>query len=107
LNEKPLAVLRADMARLGIGRAPNVFEPEDNIASLLEMMGGLIRGRFGAAAALQTQKDFFARHLAPWAPHFFADLAAVDDAPFHAAAGAVGQAFMSIEKEAFRLAGDA
>jgi len=51
LNEKPLAVLRNEMARLRIERAPNVFEPEDNIASLCEMMSGLIRGRFGAAAS--------------------------------------------------------
>ena len=50
LHEKPLAVLRTDMARLQIERAPNVYEPEDNIASLCEMMAGLIRGRFGRIA---------------------------------------------------------
>jgi TorA maturation chaperone TorD len=32
LNEKPLAMLRNDMARYSIERAPNVFEPEDNDA---------------------------------------------------------------------------
>ena len=47
LNEKPLALLRNEMARRGIRRAPNVFEPEDNIASLCEMMAGMITGRFG------------------------------------------------------------
>ena len=39
LHEKPLAQLRQDMAARGITRAPNVYEPEDNIASLMEMMG--------------------------------------------------------------------
>ena len=63
LNEKPLAVLRAEMARLGIVRAASVFEPEDNIAALAEMMAGLIRGRFGPPATLEVQKDFFTRHL--------------------------------------------
>lgn len=53
LNEKPLASLRADMAALRITRAPNVYEPEDNIASLLEMMAGMIRGRFGEPVPLQ------------------------------------------------------
>jgi len=38
LNEKPLAQLRKDMAALHITRAPNVYEPEDNIASLLEII---------------------------------------------------------------------
>ena len=38
LNEKPLAQLRGDMAARGITRAGNVYEPEDNIASLMEMM---------------------------------------------------------------------
>lgn len=38
LNEKPLALLRQDMAARGLARADTVFEPEDNIASLMEMM---------------------------------------------------------------------
>jgi hypothetical protein len=40
LNEKPLARLRGDMARLGIARAETVKEPEDHIAALCEMMAG-------------------------------------------------------------------
>ncbi|MEM6679454.1 MAG: molecular chaperone TorD family protein, partial [Pseudomonadota bacterium] len=75
LHEKPLALLREDMDRLQITRAENVYEPEDSIASLMEMMAGLIRGRFADPAALETQKDFFFRHIAPWAGHFFDDLA--------------------------------
>ena len=42
--EKPLARLRGDMARIGIARAEGVKEPEDHIASLCEMMAGLIEG---------------------------------------------------------------
>ncbi len=105
LNEKPLAVLRGDMAALGIQRAPNVFEPEDNIASLMEMMGGLITGRFGTPAALETQKDFFNRHIAPWASHFFTDLDGAKGSVFYAPVGAIGRHFMEIEREAFRMSG--
>ncbi|MDH3262858.1 MAG: molecular chaperone TorD family protein [Paracoccaceae bacterium] len=105
LNEKPLAVLRQDMARLGIGRAPNVFEPEDNIASLCEMMAGLILGRFGRPASLQVQRDFFNRHLAPWAGPFFTDLERAAGSFFYAPVGAAGRSFVEIEKEAFRMAG--
>jgi len=105
LNEKPLAILRNDMARLGIERAPNVYEPEDNIASLCEIMAGLIRGRFDAPNALATQRDFFAAHLGPWAGHFFTDLEGADGSLFYATVGAVGARFMEIEREAFRLGG--
>ena len=103
LNEKPLAALRMDMATRGITRAPNVYEPEDNIASLMEMMGGMIVGRFGAPAALDDQKVFFNKHIAPWAGHFFADLEAAKNSVLYASLGSVGKAFLEIEREAFRM----
>jgi TorA maturation chaperone TorD len=103
LNEKPLATLRADMAGLRITRAPNVYEPEDNIASLLEMMAGMIRGRFGAAVPLVRQKDFYFTHIAPWAEHFFSDLEGAQNSVFYAPVGTVGKAFLEIETQAFRM----
>lgn len=103
LHERPLAVLRGDMARLSIARAPNVYEPEDNIASLCEMMAGLIRGRFGAPATLATQRDFFNAHVGPWAGHFFKDLEGAQGSVFYAPVGALGRAFIEIEREGFRM----
>jgi len=103
LNEKPLAQLRKDMMAQAITRAPNVYEPEDNIASLLEIMGGMIAGRFGDPVPLDRQITFFNRHIAPWAGHFFADLEGAKNAVFYAGVGAVGQIFMEIEREAFRM----
>lgn len=103
LNEKPLALLRQDMNRLGLERADNVFEPEDNIASLMEMMGAIIAGRFRAPADLGAQKEFFAKHIAPWAGPFFADLEGAKNSVFYAPVGTVGRTFMEIEAEAFRL----
>ncbi len=104
LNEKPLAVLRNDMASLQISRAANVFEPEDNIASLCEMMAGMITGRFGKPASLDRQKEFFNRHIGPWAGHFFADLEGAKGSVLYAPVGAIGRVFMDIEKQAFRMA---
>ncbi|GAA6180502.1 MULTISPECIES: TorD/DmsD family molecular chaperone [unclassified Shimia] len=106
LNEKPLASLRADMAGLRITRAPNVYEPEDNIASLLEMMAGMIRGRFGEPVAVGRQKDFFFKHIAPWAEHFFTDLEGAQNSVFYAPVGTVGKAFLEIETQAFRMGAD-
>lgn len=103
LNEKPLATLRSDMVAKGMSRAPNVFEPEDNIASLMEMMGSMIVGRFGSAASLNDQKVFFNRHIGPWASHFFTDLEGAKNSVLYASLGSVGRAFMDIEREAFRM----
>ncbi|UYV36833.1 molecular chaperone TorD family protein [Rhodobacteraceae bacterium D3-12] len=103
LNEKPLATLRKDMNARGLERAENVFEPEDNIASLMEMMGALIVGRFGSPASLEDQKTFFNRHIAPWAGHFYSDLEEAKNSVFYASVGTVGKAFMDIETEGFRL----
>lgn len=105
LNEKPLALLRADMMRLQISRAANVYEPEDNIASLMEIMAGQIGGWFGAPTSLEEQRAFFNRHIAPWAGHFFADLEGAKASVLYAPVGAVGRHFMAIEREAFRLGG--
>jgi TorA maturation chaperone TorD len=103
LNEKPLALLRKDMAGLRISRAPNVYEPEDNIASLLEMMGGMITGRFGEVTPLEQQAAFFNKHIGSWAEHFFSDLEAAKNSVFYAPVGSAGKAFMEIEREAFRM----
>lgn len=105
LNEKPLATLRQDMAARGLARSETVFEPEDNIASLMEMMGAMIVGRFGTPADLGNQKTFFNRHIGPWAGHFFADLETAKESVFFAPVGTVGRIFMEIEAEAFRLGG--
>ena len=103
LNEKPLATLRKDMADHRITRATNVFEPEDNIASLLEMMAGMIVGRFGQTPSLDDQKTFFNKHIASWAGHFFSDLEGAKNSVLYASVGSVGKAFVEIEREAFRM----
>jgi TorA maturation chaperone TorD len=103
LNEKPLARLRGEMARLGIARADGVKEPEDHIAALCEMMAGLIEGSFGDPAPLSTQRRFFDGHLAAWAPQFFADLEGARAAALYAPVGAIGQGFMAIEATAFTM----
>ncbi len=103
LNEKPLAQLRNDMAARGITRAQNVFEPEDNIASLMEMMAGMIVGRFGSPASLEDQKAFWSKHIGPWATHFYSDLEAAENSVLYASVGTAGRVFMEIEREAFRM----
>lgn len=101
LHEKPLAKLRDDMAALGVEHNPDIKEPEDHIASVLEMMAGLIEGRYGPAASLAEQKKFYDAHVNSWAPHFFKDLSETKQSAFYAAVGVLGSIFMEIEAQAF------
>lgn len=102
LNERPLAVLRADLARLGIARAAGRHEPEDHIALLFEVMADMAGGQVPADAAAQA--DFFRRHVAPWAAQFFDDLAVAPGADFYRPLAEVGRLFVDIEARAFALA---
>ena len=104
LNEKPLARLRGDMARLQIARADDVSEPEDHIAALCEMMAGLITGGFGAPADLAEQRKFFDTHVGCWAPRFFEDLQAAQSAVLYMPVGTIGRLFLAIESQAFDMA---
>ena len=103
LNEKPLAKLRQDMAAIGIARADGVKEPEDHIASLCDMMAGLIRGQFSRSFTLAEQASFFKKHLAPWAGLFFNDLESAKNAVFYAPVGSIGKVFMDIESKSFDM----
>lgn len=103
LNEKPLAHLRGDMARLGIARAADVKEPEDHIAALCDMMAGLITGSFGAPATLETQHEFFERHLSPWAGRFFSDLERARHARLYQPVGTIGRLLIDIDRAAFGM----
>lgn len=103
LNEKPLAKLRNSMRELNIKRSDNVKEPEDNIGALMEMMAGLIEGRFNGAVDEKTQKEFFEQHIESWASHFFKDLENAETAKFYKPVGTIGRLFMEIEKAAFSM----
>ena len=104
LNEKPLAELRDDMAKLGIVKSDLVAEPDDHIAFLLEMMHGLIVGSFGEPSTVLEQNKFFENHLACWAPKFFEDLEIAEVAKFFVPIGRLGKLFIEVESEAFLIA---
>jgi TorA maturation chaperone TorD len=102
LNERPLAELRDDLARIGVARAEGRFEPEDHIALLLEVMADMAAGHIEIDAA--GQGAFFARHIAPWAGQFFDDLAVAPSARFYRPLAEIGRLLTDIESRAFTLA---
>ena len=105
MNDRPLAALRGDMQRFGIGHGKLNNEPEDHIAFLFEMMHGLIVGSFGAGTVgIDGQRAFFDSHISEWAADFFEDLRSSPSAQFYAAIAQVGLAFVQIEAGAFEMA---
>lgn len=101
LYERPLARLRGDLERFGVERVNGHSEPEDSAAILCEIMAGLAGGTVEAPPG--TDRELFGRHIAPWMGRFFADLAISEKAQFYARVGALGQTFLEIEAEAFKL----
>ena len=105
LNDKPLANLRAEMSDIGIARAEDVKEPEDHIASLFDIMSGLIRGQFGRTFSIDVQAKFFKKHIEPWAGLLMQDIEAAKTVVFFAPVGTIGKAFLDIESAAFSMDG--
>jgi len=101
LHERPLARLRADLAKLGIERSAGQAEPEDHAAILCEIMAGLASRRFPATAG--ADRELFEQHLAPWIGRFFADLEQAEAADFYRRIGTLGRVFIDIETDAFAL----
>jgi TorA maturation chaperone TorD len=102
LNERPLARLRDELARLGIQRAAGEAEPEDHAAVLCEIMAWLADGRFDCPEG--TDHELFNKHLSPWIGRFFADLEHAKAADFYRRVGTIGRVFIEIESEAFAMA---
>ncbi|MCW8935864.1 MAG: molecular chaperone TorD family protein [Gammaproteobacteria bacterium] len=95
LMEKPLGILREDLARLGFVRNKNTFEPEDHVAALCEVMAQLIsEGR-----DLDQQISFFDVHMSSWLAQFYADLSEAKSAVFYRSVARFGKAFFDFEKQ--------
>ena len=102
LHERPLADVRSDMEKLGLAREDRVGEPEDHVAILFDVMRGLITGEFAADGV--DERQFFERHLKPWAARMFADVEITSSASFYRPVAAAGRIFMEIEAGALALA---
>jgi TorA maturation chaperone TorD len=104
MHEKPLAQLREDMARLGLGRGEGVTVTEDHLAALCEVMRFLILGDLDTRPVpVEEQRVFFTTHMQPWVQKCCASIQGSDKANFYKRVAAFAHAFFTIEIEAFEM----
>lgn len=104
LNEKPLAHLREDLARLGLTRdEATMSDTEDHVSYVMEAMRFLVAGPDVAVSNLTQQAQFFAAHVQTWVPAMCDAIQAHPQAHFFAALATLTRAFVSVEAQGFDL----
>ncbi len=103
LNERPLAVLRQDLAALGLGRDEARLETEDHVAYVFEVMRFLIAGDDVATCNLEQQRRFFRAHVQPWVEALCDAVEAQPAARTWRAVAAMTRAFIQVETQGFDL----
>lgn len=103
LNERPLALLRADLARLGLERDQSRGETEDHLACLFEVMRYLIAGDDVGVSNLEQQRRFFRAHVQPWAEQLIDAVIAHPRALLWRDVAAMTRAFLQVETQGFDM----
>jgi TorA maturation chaperone TorD len=103
LNEKPLVVLRDDLAALGLERPAEVLETEDHIAALCEVMRYLIAGDDLSVSHLAAQQRFFNAHLRGWSEGLCEAIIQHPRADFYRAVAVFTRDFLAVEAQGFDL----
>jgi TorA maturation chaperone TorD len=78
-------------------------ETEDHYAYLCEVMRYLIAGDDVAVANLTRQREFFTRHLQPWAQQMCETVSAHPKARFYKSLAGFTQTFTSVEAQGFDM----
>ena len=103
LNEKPLAALRGDLVALGLDRDDDMPETEDHYAYVCEVMRYLIAGEDIEVANLTRQREFFTRHLQPWALLMCDAISAHPKARFYKSLASFTHTFTNVESQGFDM----
>jgi TorA maturation chaperone TorD len=103
LNDKPVAQLRTDLDALGLAREEGIYETEDHVACLFEVMRYLIAGDDVAVANLTRQRAFFATHVQSWLPAMCDAVAQHPKARLYAALAGFTVAFVEVEAQGFEM----
>jgi TorA maturation chaperone TorD len=101
---RPLAELRASLARLGLARRPESNEFEDHLSLVLEAMRMLVAGDGEREpAGVDEQHAFFARHMLPWVPDCCIAISANSVANYYRRVAEFTQCFVGLERDSLAL----
>jgi TorA maturation chaperone TorD len=103
LNDKPLAVLRDDLQRLGLTRDVQRGETEDHVAYVFEVMRYLIAGDDAGVCNLEQQRRFFRAHVQSWVERLCDAVEAQPRAQVWRAVAAFTRAFVQVEAQGFDM----
>ena len=104
MNEKPLAELRTDLARMGFSRDGAVRETEDHLAALCDVMRALIMGDVASApATLDEQRIFFSKHLQSWVLECCDAAINNENSNYYKRVAGFARGFFQIEIHAFEM----
>ncbi len=100
--DRYLVRLRGQLSTLGLARRESVFEVEDHISGVSDVMHWLVAGR-----TLAEQRQFFETFVYPGAAPFCAAVQKAASASFYKSVAAFASSFFEIEKAAFDMADEA
>jgi TorA maturation chaperone TorD len=104
MMEKPLAALRARLARMGLEKSPGLPVVEDHIGALCETMRVLILGRGSyRAASVERQKEFFDAEIAPWFESLCNATDACSVSNYYRKVAELTRVFLRVELQAFQI----
>jgi TorA maturation chaperone TorD len=101
---RPLAELRASLAKLGLGRRAASNEFEDHLSIVLETMRMLVAGDGERPPApVDDQHTFFDRHVLPWTTDCCAAISSNSVANYYRRVAEFTEIFVAIERDAFAM----
>lgn len=104
MMEKPLVVLRDELAGLGLGRLPRSNLLEDHAAALFETMRLLIEGgEHGPPASIATQREFFEGNLAGWIGDCCSAILQCPLANFYIRVAQFTRTFLAVERDSLAM----
>ena len=99
---RPLAELRATLARLGLARRPESNEFEDHLSLVLETMRMLVTGdNERDPARLEEQRAFLDRHILPWVQDCCNAISMNSVANYYRRVAEFAQCFVALERDSF------
>jgi TorA maturation chaperone TorD len=99
-----LAELRAELARLGLGRREEVSLYEDHLSAVLETMRVLIAGGPGIdPCGIAEQRKMFAAYVASWVPACCAAIRMKTIANYYRRVAELTESFVAIERDSFAI----